>query len=74
MEHNYGSPFTALIASILSIVNAYLAVISWLANIQGILSLAASIIAITSGILAGRYYYYASNKAKQDSKHTKPKS
>lgn len=57
----HGNAATSLCLSILTTVLAWT-----IQDLEGYLRIGATIVAIASGILAARYYYYGGNKAKKD--------
>lgn len=68
MEHNnYHDPAWP-IAAVLSITST---IIAWIGikEAQMIVALIASMVAIASGILAGRYYWFATKKIKNENKN-----
>jgi thiamine monophosphate synthase len=64
MEHNHGNPLLAAISLIITFFSSIFAMIS-LANMQAMATMAASGIAIVSGVFAARYYYYAAKEKKE---------
>ena len=62
MEQNT-HPFLAAISSVISLTSASICLIT-ASDVQPYFTLAGSIIAITSGIFAIRYYYFATKKIK----------
>jgi hypothetical protein len=64
MENNNHHPVGAAVSSTVSLLSALFAIIT-MQNVQMYLTMTASVIAITSGVFAIRYYYYATNKIKK---------
>lgn len=60
---NQHHPFMAAVSSLISIGSATFCVIK-ATDIQPYFTLLGSIVAITSGLFAVRYYYYATKKVK----------
>ena len=65
MEHQHNTGYT--------ILSIFSGILSWvtLANAQYFISFLASIIALMSGIMALRYYYYAGNEKRNQLKQNK---
>lgn len=66
MEHNHPTP-VSLLVSIISAIFAWISI----QNAQVLLGFAASIVAIGSGGMAIRYYYYATKEKKQNIQNSK---
>jgi hypothetical protein len=63
MENGNGHPVLAAFSSIVSLLSASFSVLT-ITEVQPLITLFGSIIAIASGIFAIRYYYHATKKVK----------
>jgi len=63
MENGHGHPVLAALSSIVSLLSASFSVLT-ITEVQPLITLIGSVIAIASGVFAIRYYYYATKKVK----------
>ncbi len=66
-NHHHHSPEMAVVSMIISLSSGFIAFVS-MGTIQTIVPLVASGIAIMSGVMAIRYYWYATKEKKQNMK------
>lgn len=64
MENQHTSPLMSTVLSILSTVWAFISI----ANLQTVMAIVASCVAMVSGFFAIRYYWYATKEKKQSIK------
>jgi hypothetical protein len=64
MDNNNNHPILAAFNYIISIISASFSVVT-ISQVQPIVTLVGSIIALTSGIFAIRYYHFATKKVKK---------
>lgn len=63
---NHGNTPTAILNVIISMASALIAI----SDLQAFVSIAAGLVAIVSGVLASRHFYYATKNIKKDEKHS----